>query len=413
MHYFSRLFFFTLPIFFACSLPLTSESSVLNAPEGLSATFAKDLKKLQLDLIDEEVTGSNVVIVNHENESLYHKVINSGRAGDRDITEETLFPIWSMSKPVTIVAMMTLHEQGLFDWDDPVEWYIPSFANLKVKDEEGGVRLAQEPLRIIHLMTHRSGYDYYRYTSLPDYEQPHPIQSRFEDLAHYVEVVAEYPVEFEPGSNYLYGINQAILGRLVEVFSKRPFEQYLKEALFEPLGMNATSFSLDAERRSRLHPLFINSGNLKGYTDPLTQAFLDEQNYSPDSKAHFGGEGLISCLEDYAKFCEMLVNGGNYRGNQIISQASIDRMTEIVTPNFESNPEMEGFTGLGMGFSVFVLSDPENTFAPKGIFGWSGYHNTHFWIDPTNKLFVVFMSRAREFNFMIPKRLRAAVYGSL
>ena len=168
--------------------------------------------------------------------------------------------------------------------------------------------------------------------------------------------------------------------------------------------MTETSFVLDDDRRARFHPLFINSGNLKGFT-----FLLDELNYDPDSKAHFGGEGLVSCPSDYARFCEMLVNGGEFRGTRIISEESLAEMVKIrsddIFPHF--------MPGMDMGFSVFVLSDPaaDGSAAPPGIFGWSGYHNTHFWIDRENGLYVVFMSRAREFNGTIPQTLRAAVYG--
>ena len=161
---------------------------------------------------------------------------------------------------------------------------------------------------------------------------------------------------------------------------------------------------LDADRRARFHPLFINSGDLKGYT-----FLLDELNYDPASKAHFGGEGLVSCLADYARFCEMLLHDGEFRGTRIISKASLAEMVKV-----RNDDILPGFMpGMDMGFSVFVLSDPvaNGSNAPAGIFGWSGYHNTHFWIDPENNLFAIFMSRSREFNSGIPQRLRAAIYG--
>ena len=373
--------------------------------DGLSPDLSDNIHQLQASLIEDEVTGSNVVLVFKDGREIFSSVKNSGAQGDRDITEKTLFPIWSMSKPITIVAMLILHEQGLFKWDDPVSKYIPCFADLTVKDGDT-TRPAKTPLRVIDLMTHRSGYTYYPMASgIPStHDQPQQSQTTFANLQEFCEVAAAYPLEFDPGTDYIYGINQAILGRLVEVLSGRPFATYLQEAIFTPLGMTETSFVLDADRRARFHPLFINSGDLKGYT-----FLLDELNYDPASKAHFGGEGLVSCLADYARFCEMLLHDGEFRGTRIISKASLAEMVKV-----RNDDILPGFMpGMDMGFSVFVLSDPvaNGSNAPAGIFGWSGYHNTHFWIDPENNLFAIFMSRSREFNSGIPQRLRAAIYG--
>ena len=371
----------------------------------LNPAMKDEIIAVQEALIEDEVTGSNIVIVWHDGDEIHRSVRNSTRQGDRDITERTLFPIWSMSKPITIVAMLTLHEQGLFKWDDPVSKYIPCFAELTVRDGET-TRPATTPLRIIDLMTHRSGYGYFTWDGTPPLShEPHTWQTRHEDLQEFCEVAAKYPLEFDPGTEYLYGINQAILGRLVEVLSGMSFAKYLETAIFEPLGMTETSFILDEERRARFQPLWINVDNLKGYTH-----LLDELNYDPTSRAHFGGEGLVSCPADYARFCEMLVNDGVFRGTRLISQESIDEMT--TSHSEDIFPGM--MDGMDMGFSVFILKDPaaEGSKAPETTYGWSGYHNTHFWIDPSNDIFAVFMTRAREFNSDIPVRLRKAVYGS-
>ncbi|MEE2681563.1 MAG: serine hydrolase domain-containing protein [Planctomycetota bacterium] len=395
--------FVVLAAFLSASL-CAADDRVL--PVGdLNPDLGAEIRAVQTSLIDDEVTGSNVVIIWQDGEELHRSVVNSGREGDRDITDRTLFPIWSMSKPITIVAMMTLHEQGLFQWDDPVAKYIPCFAELSVREGDT-LRPARTPLRIIDLMTHRSGFGYYTWDGLPPRnDEPHTLQTRHADLQSFCEVAADAPLAFDPGTDYLYGINQAILGRLVEVLSGQSFADYLETAIFEPLGMTETSFVLDEARRARFQPLWINAGNLKGYTH-----LLDEMNYDPDSRAHFGGEGLVSCPEDYARFCEMLTNDGIFRGERLISAESIDAMTTVHSTNIF--PEM--MKGMDMGFSVFVLRDPdaEGSRVPPGTFGWSGYHNTHFWIDQRNRVFGVFMTRAREFNPEIPVRLRQAVYGA-
>ena len=367
---------------------------------GCTQSFNNSILKFQNDLITSEKTGSNVAMVFKDGKIVYNEIVNSGKEGDKEINGETIFPIWSMSKPITIVAMMTLYEKGLIDFDDNVSKYIPEFSELQCKDENGNIYKCKNELKILHLMTHRSGYTYYG--------NPHNFTStiKYDNLNDFVNDVSKHPVEFEPGSDYLYGINQAILGKIVEVVTEKSFYQYLKESIFDPLGMNETKFYLTSEDRERFQPLFINSGALKGFTN-----FLDEMTYDENNKAYFGGEGLVSTMKDYAKFCQMLLNNGELNGAKIINRSSIDLMLEKHSV-LEPDPFLDINDGFHFGFSVFVLNDPskDETNSSKGIYGWSGYHNTHFWIDNEKNLFGLFMTRAREFSFGIQSDFRKAVY---
>ncbi len=367
---------------------------------GCTQSFNNSILKFQNDLITSEKTGSNVAMVFKDGKIVYNEIVNSGKEGDKEINGETIFPIWSMSKPITIVAMMTLYEKGLIDFDDNVSKYIPEFSELQCKDENGNIYKCKNELKILHLMTHRSGYTYYG--------NPHNFTStiKYDNLNDFVNDVSKHPVEFEPGSDYLYGINQAILGKIVEVVTEKSFYQYLKESIFDPLGMNETKFYLTSEDRERFQPLFINSGALKGFTN-----FLDEMTYEENNKAYFGGEGLVSTMKDYAKFCKMLLNNGELNGAKIINRSSIDLMLEKHSV-LEPDPFLDINDGFHFGFSVFVLNDPskDETNSSKGIYGWSGYHNTHFWIDNEKNLFGLFMTRAREFSFGIQSDFRKAVY---
>lgn len=367
---------------------------------GCAQTYENSILQFQNELITSEKTGSNVAMVFKDGEVVYNETVNSNKEGDKEINEETIFPIFSMSKPITIVAMMTLYEKGLINFDENVSKYIPEFSELQCKDENGDVYSCENDLKILHLMTHRSGYTYYgnplNFTSTIKYD----------NLDDFVTDVSKHPVEFEPGSSYLYGINQAILGKVVEVVTGMSFYEYLKETIFDPLGMNETKFYLTSEDRERFQPLFINSGSLKGFTN-----FLDEMTYDVNNRAYFGGEGLVSTMRDYSKFCQMLLNNGELNGNKIIDRSSIDLMVEKHS-DLESDPFLNINEGFHLGFSVFVLNDPEKdgTNSSKGIYGWSGYHNTHFWIDNEKNLFGLFMTRAREFSFGIQGDFRKAVY---
>jgi len=353
------------------------------------------IQSFQRNLIDSEITASNVALVFKDGKVIYHNIENSMDPNGKPIYNNSVFPLWSMSKPITIVAMMQLYEEGLINFEDKLSKYIPEFKNLKCKGQNG-IYECKNDLTLFHLMTHRSGYSYY------DNPQFFTSTLKYDNLKDFASDVANHPVEFEPGSNYLYGINMAILGRVVEVVTKKTFYEYLKEKIFDPLKMDETKFYLTKSDRDRFQPLYINDGSLKGFTNNL-----DELTYDINNKAYFGGEGLVSTLDDYSNFCQMLLNGGAFEGEKIISQESINMMTKSYS-KIEGDP-------FDYGFSLFVLKDPvlDGTNSSKGIYGWSGYHNTHFWIDPEKKLFGLFMTRAREFSSVIQKEFRRAVYSSL
>lgn len=358
--------------------------------------------KFQKQLIEDETTGSNVAMVFKDDKIIYKEVVNSEKKGDKNINDETIFPVWSMSKPITTVAMMTLFEDGLIDFNDNVSDYIPSFKNIKCKGKVDQIYECENSLKIIHLMTHRSGYKYYNwkiYRLQPDEAMGRYIShEKYDNLEDFVEDVANEPLEYEPGTQYVYGINQAILGRIVEVVTKKSFYEYLKERIFDPLDMMNTKFYLTSEDRNKFQPLYLNSMSTKEYTNSY-----DELHYEINNHAYFGGEGLVSTLEDYAKFCKMLLNGGELKGQRIISKNSIDIMTE---------KHSDGNDGFYNAFSLFVLEDPleDGRNSSKGIYGWSGYHNTHFWIDNEKNLFGLFMTRAREYSQDIQNDFREAVY---
>ncbi|MBT3646348.1 MAG: beta-lactamase family protein [Cryomorphaceae bacterium] len=358
--------------------------------------------KFQKQLIEDETTGSNVAMVFKDDKIIYKEVVNSEKKGDKNINDETIFPVWSMSKPITTVAMMTLFEDGLIDFNDNVSDYIPSFKNIKCKGKVDQIYECENSLKIIHLMTHRSGYKYYNwkiYRLQPDEAMGRFIShEKYDNLEDFVEDVANEPLEYEPGTQYVYGINQAILGRIVEVVTKKSFYEYLKDRIFDPLDMMNTKFYLTSEDRNKFQPLYLNSMSTKEYTNSY-----DELHYEINNHAYFGGEGLVSTLEDYAKFCKMLLNGGELKGQRIISKNSIDIMTE---------KHSDGNDGFYNAFSLFVLEDPleDGRNSSKGIYGWSGYHNTHFWIDNEKNLFGLFMTRAREYSQDIQNDFREAVY---
>ena len=383
---------------------------------SLSFSQFNDIKLLQKKLIIDEITGSNVALVYKEGSVVYFNIQNSGKIGDKNISnqsykpyKETIFPIWSMSKPISIVATMILLERGLIKLTDNISKYIPAMKNMNC-ETENGIQPCENQIKIIDLLTHRSGLGYY---SDPGYGYGYTNSIKYDNLEEFTNDLSEVVLKFEPGLKYFYGINQAVLGRVIEVVSNQTFFEFLKKELFDPLEMNETKFYLTKQERDRFQPLFINTGALKGFTYEL-----NELSYKKNNEAYFGGEGLVSTLGDYSNFCKMLLNGGSYNGKKIISQNSINLMTKKYSQSYP-NEEFADTRKLGFyyGFSLFVLENPEidNTNSTKGIYGWSGYHNTHFWIDPEKQLFAIFLSRSRQgiSNIDTQKEFRRAVYKTI
>ncbi|MFL2613250.1 MAG: serine hydrolase domain-containing protein [Flavobacteriaceae bacterium] len=383
---------------------------------SLSFSQFNEIKLLQKKLIVDEITGSNVALVYKEGSVVYFNIQNSGKIGDKNISNqsykpynETIFPIWSMSKPISIVATMILLERGLIKLTDNISKYIPAMKNMNC-ETENGIQPCENQIKIIDLLTHRSGLGYY---SDPGYGYGYTNSIKYDNLEEFTNDLSEVVLKFEPGLKYFYGINQAVLGRVIEVVSNQTFFEFLKKELFDPLEMNETKFYLTKQERDRFQPLFINTGALKGFTYEL-----NELSYKKNNEAYFGGEGLVSTLGDYSNFCKMLLNGGSYNGKKIISQNSINLMTKKYSQSYP-NEEFADTRKLGFyyGFSLFVLENPEidNTNSTKGIYGWSGYHNTHFWIDPEKQLFAIFLSRSRQgvSNIDTQKEFRRAVYKTI
>lgn len=380
-----------------------------------SEALKENVAAYQAALIKNGVTGSNIAGVFRGSKTLALSAVTSDIDGDRAVSEDTIFPIWSMSKPITIAAMMILLDEGAYKLDDPVKKYIPYFDELKCRspDSDEGTYLCEKELLIEHLLTHRSGYSYY---GGPDNNGGPDFRDPFLNLDEFVRHVASHPVEFEPGTEYLYGINQAILGRLIEVLSDQQFYLFLKNEIFNPLEMRETKFFLTDKEKARFQPLFRKSQSTLGANGIAPDGGVsgisgnhDELDYKEGTLKQLGGEGLVSTFRDYRKFCEMLLAGGKYKSKVIISPESFKLMTTTVTPSQVSGGYNSGF---GYAFSMFSLEEPllDGTGSPKGIFGWSGYHNTHFWIDQKNEIFGLFMSRTTPFSFEIQKHFRAVVY---
>jgi CubicO group peptidase (beta-lactamase class C family) len=330
-----------------------------------------------------------------------------------------------MSKPVTSLALMTLYEKGLFHLDDPVETFIPSFADMRVLRPNATHIEDTEPCKVKptvrHLLTHCSGltYDFNLGVLETLYaEERMNFGPKAGSLEREVDRLAQMPLKFEPGSRWNYGVSTDVVGRLVEVISGQPLDDYLQQNFFDPLGMKDTAFSITDDKRARLANSYTPdpSGKMK-----LVDA-ADRTAYSSDKVTCLsGGGGLLSTVGDYFKFAELIRRRGEYAGHRILGSRTIDFITSNHMPGDLASMGQAvfsevSFEGVGFGLGGWVMLEPTKAqmMGSPGDFGWGGMASTVFWVDPIEDLSIVFATQLMPSSYYpIRKELRALAYQSL
>ncbi|CCK26201.1 beta-lactamase [Streptomyces davaonensis JCM 4913] len=328
-------------------------------------------------------------------------------AAGRPVTADTLWRIYSMTKPVTSVAALLLVEEGRLGLDDPVGRHLPAFAEPRVHVEGSGAdvrtRPAAGPLLIRHLMTHTAGLTFAFYHC-------HPVDALYRDanlesavlpgstLAETVDVYAGLPLQFDPGTQWNYSVASNVLGRVIEVVSGQPLDEFLAERVFGPLGMTDAGFCVTDEQADRLAELYGETES--GGVTPIPGLPLHGR-----PRFLSGSGGMAASAHDIHRFMELLRRRGELDGVRLLAPETVDLMTSNHLPggadlrSFGSHPAHDepGNDGLGFGLGVSVVIDPSRTRAPAslGTYGWSGAATTTFWIDPVRDLTVQFMTQLR------------------
>ncbi len=316
--------------------------------------------------------------------------------------KDDIFRNASQTKAITSVALMTLFEQGKFGLDDPISRYIPEFKNPRVLDkiEADGRTYTSHPARreitFRDLLTHRSGISYATlwghptYTLCKDLNIPNITSTDSITIADAVKLYAQVPLEAEPGERWIYGWNLDIAGYLIEILSGMPFDEYLKTTIFEPLGMKDTHFFLPDEKADRLVTIYNKRGP-KGKIVRCDNEFY--QTYPiTGAKTYFsGGGGLCGTIEDYAKFCQMMLNKGSFNGHQILGRKTV----ELMTVN-QMGTGSDGW-GWSLGFEVVGKNKEIETLASAGSYFWSGMFKTFYHIDPKEEMAILFYFNALDY----------------
>ena len=347
------------------------------------------------------------------------------RENKKAMQEDAIFSIYSMSKPITSIALMQLYEKSLFRLDDPIHWHIPSWRNLRVY--ESGLYpnfLTSRPKRhmtIRDLLSHMSGltYDFMLRTNVDAAYRKTKLQAT-EDLQAMIDTLAKLPLEFSPGDQWNYSVSTDVCGYLVEHFSGMKLDKYFQKHIFDPLGMEDTGFSCAKEKVDRLASLYEQHPK-KGpvLVDPggAKTARVKKR------KMLSGGGGLLSTMSDYYRFCSMLLNQGELDGTRIIGRKTLAMMASNHLPDNKDLTEMSQsafsettYQGVGFGLGFSVILDPVKTqsLTDVGEYGWGGAASTVFWVNPKEEMVVIFLTQLLPSStYQVRRELRSLVYSSL
>ncbi len=333
------------------------------------------------------------------------KLFYQYQAGARDlaaakpITRDTLYRIYSMTKPVTGVALMMLYEEGKWRLDDPIAQHIPAFAELMVHDgvDADGQAVLVKPARAMtmrDLMRHTAGFSYGYFSDTPVdrlYQEDHPLNAA--TLPAMIDRLAQLPLLFQPGAAWHYSVAVDVQGHIVEKLSGQSLPEFFRDRIFKPLGMTDTDFHVPAAAQDRFAALYIMDAEAKALK-PVASGQFGARDYREPPTMPSGGAGLVSSLGDYLRFAQMLLNGGALDGARLLSPRTVALMAADHLPEDLGPPPGWGLDpGLGFGLDFAVITDPvkAGTLASTGTYFWGGAAGTWFWVDPAADLIAVGM----------------------
>ncbi len=356
---------------------------------GMSAARLQRITPIMQRWVDDgKIPGALTMIAREGKLVHFEKFGLQDVATAKPIEFGTIFRIYSMTKPITSVAVMMLYEEGHFQLNTPVSEFIPAFKDMKAYANHGDAIVdAEREVTVKHLLTHTAGLIY-------GGDWVHPINDRYRgadffggDLAHMVQELGSIPLLHHPGDAWNYGMSTDVLGYLVEVVSGMPFAEFLKKRIFEPLDMVDTDFSVPGEKADRYATLYEPTED--GGIQVLENAPVSS---GPLSFFHAGGAGLQSTAADYLRFCQMMLNEGELDGVRLLGRKTV----ELITMNHISEdwqPLWRTGSGFGLGFAVVTNVAETHSLGSLGTYSWGGLASTIFWIDPVEELIGILMTQ--------------------
>ncbi|MEZ5107047.1 MAG: serine hydrolase domain-containing protein [Draconibacterium sp.] len=365
-------------------------TSTVKKSTSESDGFSKDslevaCEKLQSYIDEGNTAGISVMVVKNNQTMLKRNFGYADLENKKPMEDNTIFRIFSMTKPITAAALMTMYDEGKFQLDDEVAKYIPEFDETPVYNPETKQLEPQKiKMTIRHLLTHTAGFTYgwdqkayvdslYRATGASGWDEP---------LGEKIKILAKIPLKHQPGTTYEYSVSIDVAGYLCEVLSGMPLDQFFKTRIFEPLKMEDSGFYVPEEKHSRLALLYNKTpeGKLKGPDNP------EDDNFRKPVILFSGGGGMVSTADDYSKFGRMLINGGELDGVRVLKEETVKMIMSNQLPE-GVNYDNGGWYGLGGSVNK------EN-----GRYGWSGAASTHFVADPENKMVILAFTQLMPFN---------------
>jgi CubicO group peptidase (beta-lactamase class C family) len=321
--------------------------------------------------------------------------------------EDSIFRIYSMTKPIVSVGIMMLVEEGRITLSDPVAKHIPELANLRVGMEKDGkldIVTAQRQPTVQDLLRHTSGFTYgvFGKSAVKELYTKNGVDSSDHTNADLVKKLAQVPLMYQPGTTWEYGRSTDVLGHVIERVSGQPLDAWLQARILGPLRMNDTAFYADASRQGRIAEAFVK--------DPDSGAANNLLNVREPPKYLAGGQGLVSTAADYMRFAQMLLNGGELEGVRIVSRKTVALMTSDHLGGIRGPSPGYGF---GLGFTVRLADGVSPLEGSAGDYNWAGLGGTYFWVDPRERLIAVWMMQAPGPRGYYRELYRNLVYGAM
>jgi CubicO group peptidase (beta-lactamase class C family) len=402
----------------AQQLPKASPESVGLSSERLQRIETEVAKSIS----DKQIAGAVTMIVRHGKVAWLKPQGMLDREAGKPMPADAMFRICSMTKPITSVAVMMLYEEGRFRLEDPISKYLPEFKNPKmlVKPATGTPYTipATREITIRDLLRHTSGLTYNwnadlgkMYTDANVATGLLPYDGTIEDS---VRRLAAQPLLFNPGERWEYSLGVDVLGRLVEVVSGKPLDEFFRTRIFEPLGMNDTYFFPPENKLPRLavaYSYFNGKGLTRFPETPIQEgpfSYSADYPYTGPKKLFSGGAGLVSTAEDYARFCEMMLDNGMANGKQLLSRKSVELMTHDQLGKI--GPDQ----AFGLGFGIDGVKGPLGELGTPGSYNWGGFFYTSFEIDPKEQMIVIFMGQLHPTGGVdIQNRVKTLAYQAI
>jgi CubicO group peptidase (beta-lactamase class C family) len=365
---------------------------------GFSSRRLARINTVMQRYVDEgKLAGISTLVARRGQVVHFEQVGMADSEADRPMAPDTIFRIYSMTKPITSVAVLMLFEEGYFRLSDPVAKYLPAFQAVKVLDriDQANVRLVdpERPVTIHHLLTHTAGLSYGWDEIAATDAQYQALRQQLDNnpsftLQQWVEMLAQIPLLFQPGSRYRYSMATDVLGGLVQAVSGLPFAEFLQQRIFAPLGMVDTAFTVPVEKLERFAANYgpTDEGKLKVIDAPTTSRFA-RPTHRPS-----GGGGLLATTGDYLRFAQMLLNKGTVDGERLLGRKTVELMTTNALPAgvYLNNDPTRGAT-FGLGVSLLEDLGKVQQLGSVGNYGWGGAANTNFWVDPREELVGIVM----------------------